>query len=384
MPSEPDLTLRRATAEDAGRLASLFVDAREAAFPQMPRSIHPPASVHSWFAELLGAPDAAQGRETWLAERDGDIVGYLVLAGSWLDSLYVRPGLTGQGIGSVLLDLVKGMRPDGFSLWVFESNTGAQTFYRRHGLVTLRRTDGTGNEERSPDREMAWLGADPVAALRRRVDDVDDEVAVLLEQRAGLTALIQQHKEVPGRAGRDREREDAIVARMSRLAPTLGVDRVRRIMLQVIGESLDAAAPDDPAAPPTSAAPLPDDVRRLLAKPNPAVIASLRPDGQPVTVATWYLLDGDRILVNLDEGRTRLEYLRRDPRVSLTALDEESWYTHVSVRGRVVEIRDDPDLVDIDRLSRHYTDRPHANRDRRRVSAWIEIDAWHRWGAGRT
>jgi PPOX class probable F420-dependent enzyme len=129
------------------------------------------------------------------------------------------------------------------------------------------------------------------------------------------------------------------------------------------------------------AAPLPDDVRDLLAKPNPAVIASLRPDGAPVSVATWYLLDGDRVLVNMDEGRKRLEYLREDPRVSLTALDEAGWYTHVSLQGRIVELREDPDLADIDRLSTHYTGRPYPNRERARVSAWIEVDRWHGWGS---
>ena len=127
--------------------------------------------------------------------------------------------------------------------------------------------------------------------------------------------------------------------------------------------------------------PLPEQTRELLAKPNPAVITSLRPDGQPVSVATWYLLDGDRILVNMDSGRKRLEYLRNDPRVSLTALDESSWYTHVSVQGRVVEWRDDDGLADIDRLSRHYTGDPYPTRDRARVSAWIEIHTWHGWGA---
>jgi PPOX class probable F420-dependent enzyme len=129
--------------------------------------------------------------------------------------------------------------------------------------------------------------------------------------------------------------------------------------------------------------PLPDDVRERLAKPNPAVIVTLRPDGQPVSVATWYLLDGDRLLVNMDEGRKRLEYLRRDPRVSLTALDENDWYTHVSVRGRAVEIADDPDLSGIDRLSQHYTGRDYPTRDRGRVNAWIEIESWHGWGAAR-
>ncbi len=127
--------------------------------------------------------------------------------------------------------------------------------------------------------------------------------------------------------------------------------------------------------------PLPDDVRALLAKPNPAVISTLRADGQPVSVATWYLLDGDRILVNMDEGRKRLEHLRNDPRVSLTVLDEAGWYTHVSVLGRVVELRDDTDLSDIDRLATHYTGRLDPNRERGRVSAWIEPDTWHGWGA---
>lgn len=127
--------------------------------------------------------------------------------------------------------------------------------------------------------------------------------------------------------------------------------------------------------------PLPDDVRALLAKPNPAVVTTLGAQGQPVSVATWYLLDGDRILVNMDEGRKRLDHLRRDPRVALSALDEGGWYTHVSLQGRVVEMREDAGLADIDRLSQHYTGRPYATRDRSRVSAWIEIDRWH--GSGK-
>ncbi|RZS89749.1 PPOX class probable F420-dependent enzyme [Motilibacter rhizosphaerae] len=126
--------------------------------------------------------------------------------------------------------------------------------------------------------------------------------------------------------------------------------------------------------------PLSAEVRELLARPNPAVIATVRPDGSPVSVATWYLLDGDRILVNMDEGRRRLEWLRQDPRVSLTALAEGDWYTHVSVQGRVVEWRDDEDLADIDRLSRHYGGGAYPNRERRRVSAWIEVEHVHGWG----
>ncbi|GGK78086.1 TIGR03618 family F420-dependent PPOX class oxidoreductase [Ornithinimicrobium pekingense] len=126
--------------------------------------------------------------------------------------------------------------------------------------------------------------------------------------------------------------------------------------------------------------PLPHAVAEFLARPNHATISTVRSDGHPVSVPTWYVLDGDRVLVNMDEGRKRLDHLRADPRVSLSAMDPQDWITHVSLLGRVVQIADDTDLADIDRIARHYTGRPYAVRDRSRVSAWVEIDRWHAWG----
>jgi PPOX class probable F420-dependent enzyme len=125
--------------------------------------------------------------------------------------------------------------------------------------------------------------------------------------------------------------------------------------------------------------PLPPELDEFLSRPNPAVIASLRPDGSPHTAATWYDWQNGRVLVNMDEGRARLEYLRRDPRVSITVLGADDWYHHVTLRGRVVEIEEDPDFEAIDRLSRRYTGQPYSQRDRGRFSAWIEVEAWHAW-----
>jgi hypothetical protein len=60
--------------------------------------------------------------------------------------------------------------------------------------------------------------------------------------------------------------------------------------------------------------PLTEAAMALLAQPNPAVIAVVRPDGQPVSVATWYLVDEDgRILVNMDSGRKRNDHTRHNP-----------------------------------------------------------------------
>ena len=240
-----DLTLRPAVPDDAEPLAALFLEARAAAYPAMPATVHPPAEVRHWFGEVLGVlprtlPMPAE-RETWVAERDGEPVGYLVLDPEWLDSLYVRPDLTGQGIGSALLDLAKSLRPDGFGLWVFATNLRAQAFYRRHGLVVVRRTDGSDNEEKAPDLEMAWVGPDRLAGVRRRIDAVDARLAALLNERALLTAAAQEHKPLGGHAGRDVAREAEIVARMAELAPDLGPAAMTRIMHAVIGASLDAA-----------------------------------------------------------------------------------------------------------------------------------------------
>ena len=126
--------------------------------------------------------------------------------------------------------------------------------------------------------------------------------------------------------------------------------------------------------------PLPAPVEELLAEPNYATISSVRPDGQPVSVPTWYLYEDGRILVNMDGGRKRIDHLRKEPRVSLSAMDPADWFTHVSLLGRVVEWVDDVDLVDIDRIARHYTGNPYAVRNRPRVSAWIAVDRWHAWG----
>ena len=59
--------------------------------------------------------------------------------------------------------------------------------------------------------------------------------------------------------------------------------------------------------------PLPPRLDAFLAKPNASVIATVRPDGSPVTVATWYDWEGGRVLVNMDEGRKRLDAPARRP-----------------------------------------------------------------------
>ena len=125
--------------------------------------------------------------------------------------------------------------------------------------------------------------------------------------------------------------------------------------------------------------PVPSDVDAFLRKPNPAVIASLRSDGSPHTVATWYDWRDGRVLLNMDESRLRLRFMRRNPRVALTVLDNDDWGRHVSLLGTIESLDEDVALRDIDSLAVRYTGQPFRRRESRRFSAWMQPDAWHGW-----
>jgi PPOX class probable F420-dependent enzyme len=129
--------------------------------------------------------------------------------------------------------------------------------------------------------------------------------------------------------------------------------------------------------------PVPAEIDAFLAHPNPAVIATVAPDGAPHTAATWYVWDGGRVLVNMAADRKRLRHMREDPRYSLTVMGQgDDWYHQVTLRGRVAEIADDPERADIDRVSRHYTGEAYARRQQPRVSAWLEVSHWYGWAGG--
>ncbi|TDC97846.1 chorismate mutase [Actinomadura sp. 7K507] len=76
---------------------------------------------------------------------------------------------------------------------------------------------------------------------RTAIDDLDAALATLLEHRAAVAAAVQRLKPVGGFAGRDPGRERRIVEAMAVRAPSLGPDRLARIMNAVIEAGLDAA-----------------------------------------------------------------------------------------------------------------------------------------------
>jgi len=125
--------------------------------------------------------------------------------------------------------------------------------------------------------------------------------------------------------------------------------------------------------------PVPPEVDAFLARPNPAVVATVSPGGAPHTAATWYDWEDGRVFLNMDESRLRLRYMSANPAVALTVLADASWYEQVTLLGRIVSIEDDPELAGIDRLSIRYLGHPFRNRDARRFSAWMQPERWSSW-----
>jgi len=234
---ETDLQLRPAQRDDLDGIHDVFVAAT--AGTGHPPERRTPAQVRAWIEQL---PES--GQEVWVSTHDEVLLGFVTVREDWVPLLFVHPDRPAHGVGEALLELVKGLRPQGFGLRVHQENERARAFYRRHGLVELESTDGSAYDDAHPDLRMAWLGEDPLTFLRRRIDEVDDELAVLLARRTALTGAVQDHKAatngVAGERGRDEQREAEIVDRMSRHVPDLGRDQIRRVMRTVIEESLQA------------------------------------------------------------------------------------------------------------------------------------------------
>lgn len=119
--------------------------------PYLPRQKRSHDQVARWVEEVL-----LTSCRTWVAVRDGEILGFAALEGDMLEHLYLRPAVRRQGIGTLLLDEVRRHSPHGVSLHVFQQNTDARAFYELHGFTVLDTSDGHGNMENLPDMTLRW------------------------------------------------------------------------------------------------------------------------------------------------------------------------------------------------------------------------------------
>jgi PPOX class probable F420-dependent enzyme len=73
-----------------------------------------------------------------------------------------------------------------------------------------------------------------------------------------------------------------------------------------------------------------------------AVVASVRPDGRPHAVPTWYAVDGNELVFTTWHTTVKAANLRKDPRVVVVVQDPAPPYDYVSVEGEAELIDDLP------------------------------------------
>lgn len=149
MPDQlPPARIRPATVLDAPAIAAVHLRCwRETYGEKVPAQVYAERAAKGpdeWERQLSD-PD---GPTTWLAQRDGEAVGFAqaVAPGAGhvrpleLRLLYVVAAEQGRRTGTHLLQLAIGDAP--CQLWVEEGNARAQGFYRHHGfeLDGARRT----------------------------------------------------------------------------------------------------------------------------------------------------------------------------------------------------------------------------------------------------
>jgi GNAT superfamily N-acetyltransferase len=127
-----------------------FIARRIAAMPWLP-ILHSPEEDLAWMTGVV-LPE----QHVCVAAREDIAIGLIALTEHQVEHLYIDPSCWRSGAGSALLDYAKGRLADGFRLWTFQRNAMARAFYRKHGLVELRMTDGADNEEREPDVLLGW------------------------------------------------------------------------------------------------------------------------------------------------------------------------------------------------------------------------------------
>ena len=142
--------IRRATEDDVEEIVAIF-EPSFALLDFLPR-LHTHEEHLAYFGRCV---------------RDGEVFvlgrGFSILQDDWLTHLYVHPDEIGTGVGHTLFEHATTLRPGGFQFWVFQENERARRFYEAHGAVAVELTDGSGNEERTPDVRYEWRPRAPGA-----------------------------------------------------------------------------------------------------------------------------------------------------------------------------------------------------------------------------
>lgn len=136
------------TAADGPILAQIHMESRRVAMPWLP-IVHTEEETIHYFTHRVAAHSV-------LARMGDKILGFITVEDGWINHLYVDPSAQDRGVGSSLLRNALDHADGHLELWVFRDNQFARQFYQRFGFSLVEETDGSSNEEKTPDCRYRW------------------------------------------------------------------------------------------------------------------------------------------------------------------------------------------------------------------------------------
>ena len=91
----------------------------------------------------------------WVGTRNGQVVAFLAMAGSYIDRMFVDPVEWRKGWGTRLVFLAKSLHPDGLELHTHRENHAARLLYEKHGFRAVK-VGLSPPPEGAPDVEYCW------------------------------------------------------------------------------------------------------------------------------------------------------------------------------------------------------------------------------------
>jgi PPOX class probable F420-dependent enzyme len=100
-----------------------------------------------------------------------------------------------------------------------------------------------------------------------------------------------------------------------------------------------------------------DETKALL------YLATVMPDGSPQVSPVWFSIEGDYVLINTNEGRTKDKNMKARPRVAMVIQDPNNQDRYLGMRGEVVGFTREGADEHINRLSLKYYNKPWKYRE---------------------
>jgi ribosomal protein S18 acetylase RimI-like enzyme len=143
--------IRRYVVDDFAAVTRLWRAAREVAFPDfMIRHPHTFEEDCDYFRNVI-----LQNNDVLVLETDGQLAGFMAIAGDFVDQLYIHPDFQRRGLGKELLDFAKRQSAEHVWLFTLQINGNGRAFYEKNGFVAEK--FGISPEpESEPDVEYHW------------------------------------------------------------------------------------------------------------------------------------------------------------------------------------------------------------------------------------